>query len=87
MTTSLDRMLFTLVEVVDTWETLLTPEDVDLVKQRLAGAKLGELSEAAHLSVPGVRARLYGTGFGGGRRRGGALGRLRVAQRRATRGR
>lgn len=76
----LDAILRTLVAEIPDWRLALEATDAELVRLRLDGVSLQELSARTGLTVPGVRFRLYGAGHGGCRH-GGAMGRLRGRQR------
>lgn len=84
MWTKLDERLFKMIELVPEWPEVLGPDDTALVQQRGHGATFKDLACSFGVSVPTVRARLYGMGVGG-KRHGGALGRLRGRHLRNTR--
>jgi len=74
--TKLDELLQRMLILVPEWQEVLGPEDCRMVQQRVRGATFKDIAAWYGLSIPAVRARLYGVGSGG-KRHGGALGRLR----------
>jgi len=85
MQTRLDQALLRILQDVPDWGTVLAQADAHLLQRRLEGATLSQLATDSHLTVPGVRFRLYGAGHGGVRR-GGVLGCLRTRGRRSSAG-